>query len=124
MSLDWVEPEACTLPTPERPMRVAEFDNLFAEHLVRAERVEATRARLVLGPGSGGAGTPSLTELTDRVSDLTERESACCSFFTFTLTPAPSSTEDTLLLDIEVPTQHSRVLAALVDRAVASGGEA
>ncbi len=124
MSLDWVEPEACTLPTPERPMRVAEFDSLFAEHLVRAERVEATRARLVLGPGSGGAGTPSLTELTDRVSDLTERESACCSFFTFTLTPARPRPRTRCSWTSRCPAQHSGVLAALVDRAVASGGEA
>ena len=35
---DWA-PDACTLPTEERPLRVAEFDDLFA-FVVRAERRE------------------------------------------------------------------------------------
>jgi hypothetical protein len=122
MSTDWIAPEACTLPTPQRPVRGAEFDSLFAEHLVRADRLEPTRARMVFGLRSDGAGTANLTELTERVRDLTERESACCSFFTFTLTPAQDP--DTLLLAIEVPPGHSDVLAALVDRAVASRGTA
>jgi hypothetical protein len=33
---DWT-PDACTLPTADRPLRVAEFDELFA-FVVRAER--------------------------------------------------------------------------------------
>ena len=34
---DWA-PDACTLPTAERPLRVAEFDDLFT-FVVRAEAV-------------------------------------------------------------------------------------
>jgi hypothetical protein len=122
VSIDWFAPQACTLPTPQRPLRVAEFDSLFAEHLMRTDRLEVTRARMVFG--LRGVGTTNLAELTDRVSDLTGRESACCSFFAFTLTPSQTSAADTLLLDIEVPPEHRAVLAALVDRAVASGGDA
>ena len=33
--LPWVAPDACTLPTAERPLRVAEFDDLFANAAAR-----------------------------------------------------------------------------------------
>jgi hypothetical protein len=72
----WV-PEACTLPTAQRPLRLAEFDALFATAVKRVERVGVLRLRLTLtGP----------VELEDIVRDLTERESRCCSFFAFTVT--------------------------------------
>jgi hypothetical protein len=63
--------------------------------------------------------------LSERVRHLTEREGVCCSFFTFTLTPAtaddPARTR--LLLDVEVPRNCIDVLDALADRAagMASG---
>ncbi|HET6741695.1 MAG TPA: hypothetical protein VFH76_22285 [Kribbella sp.] len=44
-NLTWV-PDACTLPTAERPFRVAEFDQLFAEHLRSTDRVDAQTAVL------------------------------------------------------------------------------
>lgn len=34
----WVAADACTLPTSEQPVRVAEFDALFAETLARTEQ--------------------------------------------------------------------------------------
>ena len=43
---DWA-PDACTLPTTERPLRVAEFDDLFAS-VLRSERPEDTRLELVI----------------------------------------------------------------------------
>jgi len=43
---DWA-PDACTLPTPERPLRVAEFDALFA-HVLRMQRPDPTRLDLVI----------------------------------------------------------------------------
>jgi hypothetical protein len=98
-------PDACTLPTAERPLRQAEFDELFATAVRRVEPVTATHARLHLaGPA----------HLADQVRDLTARETECCSFFTFTVTPQG----DAVVLDIEVPTAYTAVLTSLVERAL------
>jgi hypothetical protein len=110
MSFD--APDACTLPTAERPLRLAEFDDLFATAVRRVEPVGATHARLHL---TGPAG------LADRVRDLAARETGCCSFFTFTTTPQPVTDGEAVLLDIEVPAAYADVLAALTGRAVAAG---
>ena len=100
----WV-PEACTLPTAQRPLRLAEFDALFATAVKRVERVGVLRLRLTLtGP----------VELEAIVRDLTERESRCCSFFAFTVTThGPGQ----LVLDVTVPAAHVDVLDALTTRA-------
>ena len=67
---DWA-PEACTLPTSERPLRVAEFDDLFGL-VLRSERVtEATRLDLC-----------AAADVEAAARDLARRESECCSFFT------------------------------------------
>ena len=106
---DWV-PEACTLPTVEQPLRLAEFDTLFAASLRAVERSSARHARLVL------AGDETLAA---RVRQLADAETSCCSFFSFTLTPLTPDGADTtaVALDIEVPPARSDVLAALVGRA-------
>ena len=70
-------PQACTLPTAERPVRVAEFDELFATGLRGQQRLARTRLRWRLDVAAEAA-----------ARDLTSRESECCSFFTFTLAPA------------------------------------
>ena len=70
-------PQACTLPTSERPLRAAAFADLFSETVLGAERVEPTRLRLELRPSPQVAG---------RAAELVTAETACCSFFTFTLT--------------------------------------
>jgi len=101
----------CTLPAAERPGRLAEFDELFAGALRRVERVAPTHLRLRL---AGDAG------LAADVTDLTERESRCCSFFTFTVTADPGGTAVTL--DVEVPDRHTDVLDTLAGRAVATAG--
>ncbi|HEY9339286.1 MAG TPA: hypothetical protein VIQ79_32905 [Kribbella sp.] len=80
----------CTLPTAERPFRVAEFDQLFADHLRRAERVDPQTLDLTLDPESLAT-----------VEDLTARETECCSFFTFTLE---------LHLRVRVPPTQTAVL--------------
>ncbi|MGK5685207.1 hypothetical protein [Actinoplanes sp. URMC 104] len=98
-------PDACTLPTAQIPLRLAEFDELFAAALREAKLLTATTARL------------RLTGPADRVRDLTARESACCSFFTFTVRePGP----DDVVLDVEVPPTYAEVLASLVRRAAAT----
>jgi hypothetical protein len=106
-------PGACTLPTAERPLRLAEFDELFATGV---RRVSVTYARLYL---TGPAG------LAARVRDLAARETACCSFFTFTTVPEPAAEGEAVVLGVEVPAAHADVLASLVQRAsVVSAGVA
>jgi hypothetical protein len=97
MDATWA-PDACTLPTAERLFRVAEFDDLFAEHLRRADRPDAQTLDLFLDP-----------ESRPTVEDLVARESACCSFFTFTLT---GTTE--LQLRICVPPDQIAVLDGML----------
>jgi hypothetical protein len=96
---DWA-PDACTLPTAKRPLRVAEFDQLFA-HALTMRRPEATRLDLVL---------PRDAEATAR--DLAARESACCSFFTFEFGAAG----DDVVMHVGVPPQQVEVLDALAAR--------
>ena len=96
----WV-PEACTLPTLERPLRLAEFDDLFATALLRQQRISPTRLQWHLDPGAEGL-----------ARDLTERESSCCSFFVFAFTTANG-----LQVDVEVPSEQVAVLDALTARA-------
>lgn len=107
-------PDACTLPTAERPVRLAEFDDLFATAVRRVDSVGADHARLHL---TGPAG------LADRVRDLAARETECCSFFTFTTTPTttpePAGDGEAVVLDIEVPAAYADVLASLAQRASA-----
>ncbi|MER8036578.1 hypothetical protein [Streptomyces hydrogenans] len=103
--LNWV-PQSCTLPTTEQPLRVAEWDTLFSEHLVTVSRPETRRLRLDL------TGVPDVER---QVRDLADRESGCCSFFTFTTTRS----EDLVGLDIEVDPAHVGVLDALADRTAA-----
>lgn len=93
----------CTLPTAERPARLAEFETLFARAVRRVERVSAAHLRLEL------EGDPGLTTA---VRDLTARESRCCSFFTFAVTAHEAATGESLTLDIEVPAGRADVLAA------------
>lgn len=109
--IDRVPVDDCTLPTADQPLRVAEFDDLFATALRVIERPDSSvRARLVLAGGD---------DLADRVRRLVDAEATCCSFFTFTLTPLPPDRTDgpALALDIEVPVARADVLAALVRRA-------
>lgn len=61
------------------------------------------RLRLDLADGPG---------VEERVRELVERESGCCSFFTFTTTPG----EDVIGLDIAVDSAHEPVLDALAAR--------
>lgn len=109
--LEWASVEACTLPTVERPLRLAEFDDLFATNLQSIERSGDTRARLLLAGDE---------ELAGRVQQLADAESSCCSFFAFGV----STVERGLVaLDIEVPSAYSGVLAGLVARAEVAQGQ-
>lgn len=103
---EWV-PQSCTLPTAEQPLRVAEFDALFAEAVTGVERVAAGRVRFGLRAEPGVA---------ERVAKLAAAETSCCSFFTFTLTASGGA----LSLGVEVTQPHIGVLDALAARASAA----
>jgi len=107
-NVEWV-PRSCDLPTAEQPLRVAEWDALFAARLTAVSRPEPLRVRLVL---FGDAGVQ------EQVMDLAGRESDCCSFFTFTTTGGDTWVH----LDIVVDQAHEPVLSALADRAGALAG--
>ena len=95
--------EHCTLPTAERPLRLAELDDLFATHVTRVTWDDAgLRLRL-----SGEEG------LRERVLDLTAREARCCSFFTFTVDGTPTD----VTLHVTVPAARRGILDALAARA-------
>jgi len=97
-------PDACTLPTVDRPLRRAEFDDLFTS-TVDLERITDRHARITLaGP----------SDLADRVRDLAARESECCTFFAFTVTERPP---DRVVFDVEVPAAYRNVLDGLVGHA-------
>ncbi|MEO3888744.1 hypothetical protein [Nonomuraea sp. B5E05] len=104
--LGWA-PSACTLPTAEQPLRVAEFDAFFADAVRAVARPEPTllRLELVFGPDHAA-----------QAAELAARENGCCSFFTFTLTIADGS----LVLEVAVPAEHVEVLDALSERAGAA----
>jgi len=99
-----VVPDACTLPTAERPLRLAEFDALFATAVREVDTAGPTHARMRLTGPAGLAAT---------VRDLTARETECCSFFAFTVTPEPADEGEALILDVEVPARYADVLASL-----------
>ncbi|WP_328424082.1 hypothetical protein [Streptomyces sp. NBC_00443] len=81
---------------------MAEFDSLFVDALLDVDRQEPGRLRLVLD------GTAE-----ERARDLAQRETACCSFFTFDF----HGEAGRLLMDISAPTEHAPVVEALAARA-------
>ena len=101
-SFDWA-PSACTLPTVERPLREAEFENLFASSLTDAVRTSPTGAELTL-----------TLESVPRARDLAARETSCCSFFSFEIREENREA----VLSITVPTAHTAVLDELLDVAL------
>jgi hypothetical protein len=100
--MTWV-PKACMLPTEEQPLRVAEFDALFATATGPPERLGPTRLRVHLPGGQDNAA---------RARDLIARETGCCSFFSFDLRPSATDIE----LDVEVPEEHVAVLDVMQRR--------
>ena len=94
----------CLLTGAGQLARAAEFDRLFAETVLRAERPEPTLLQLELRPEPAAAG---------RAAELAVTETACCSFFTFTLTAAGGR----VLLEVAVPDAHRPALSALAGRA-------
>ncbi|MDH2416492.1 hypothetical protein [Nocardioides sp. CER19] len=100
---DVMTTEACTLPTAERPLRLAEFDALFAS----SARSVVRRDLEVQIHLTGAEG------LLESARDLAERETACCSFFTF----AVEGTDDDFTMSISAPRERRDILDALATRA-------
>ena len=96
---DWA-PEACTLPTSEQPLRVAEFDDLFG-YVQQSTRHAPTRLDLVM---------PNTVEADAR--DLARRESECCSYFMFEF----DSAGDDVMMRIRVPAAQVEILDAIEAR--------
>jgi hypothetical protein len=96
-------PRSCTLPTEQRPVRVAEFDRFFATAVRAVDRSAPTRLKLDLEPSP---------DVAAGAARLVARETACCSFFTFALI----ATGGKLQLDVYVPVDHVDVLDALATR--------
>ena len=106
----WSVGEFCTLPTAARPHRVSEFDELFrdqidAPHWINSDNVEFRFA--------------SVGDRYEQVSDLVARETACCSFFDFSITEQSTTAAGgpQLVLRVAVPAGRHDVLEALTDRA-------
>lgn len=100
---------SCSLPTTERPLRLAEFDALLIGETTAIDRDAPTAARFVLRCDPAVAG---------QAAELSARETQCCSFFEFTLTMAGGRIE----LRVRVPETHIDVLDALVERANSAEG--
>ncbi|MFC0007541.1 hypothetical protein [Micromonospora siamensis] len=100
----WV-PGSCALPTVDRPLRMAEFDDLFATALRGQARPAPAALIWDFAPKAAA-----------RVRELIERESACCRFFVFTV----SASAATVRVEVAVPEAHVDVLDALAGRAARS----
>jgi hypothetical protein len=100
-------PSACTLPSTEHPVRLAEFDRLFRTAVHRATRTDRTRLELEIAAESEGF-----------ARDLASRETLCCSFFEFAFTPAAR----TVVMTIGAPDSHVDVLDALQARVASVAG--
>lgn len=90
-------PDACALPTAERPLRLAEFATLFQTSAHTVDRVSPTRLRLRLDDDP---------RVTATARDLAARETACCAFFTFAFGDGDE-------LTVDVPPVHATVLDGL-----------
>lgn len=101
--MDWI-PDSCTLPTAERPLRAADFDRVFAEDLNSVTRDNPDVLMMRFRARAG---------LREELTELTRRESSCCSFFRFELAEAP----DGVVLRVSVPSGRSEVLDDLQRRA-------
>jgi thioredoxin len=103
--LAWVTTDACTLPSSDRPARLAEFEGLF-ESLRGLRRPDPRWLRLRLDDAE---------VVEQRARDLTAREASCCPFFTFEVHREPGE----LVVDVRVSEDRVMVLDGLTAQAQA-----
>lgn len=101
--------DLCALPTAARPLRAAEFDDLFRHGVVEVVRIDDVALDLLLDHRWRKA-----------ARDLARRETACCSFFTFAFRAADDKAR--AWMRIAVPTEHVRILDAVAESARAARG--
>ena len=111
----WIGADFCTLPVAAQPFRLMEFDELFRSQTKPPRRIDAHRVEFTFANANG---------LYAQVSDLVARETACCSFFEFTINQhaQDATDQDHLVLRVAVPASRDEVLEALTDRALAAMG--
>ncbi|HUH08504.1 MAG TPA: hypothetical protein VML96_11965 [Egibacteraceae bacterium] len=90
------QPIACTLPSEALGGRLADFRDLFANHLTAIDR-DPLELRLTLTVNESQQAS---------ARDLFAQEQQCCSFFSF----AFERTEDALLVRIGVPADAAPTL--------------
>lgn len=105
-SSSWAPLDACTLPTVQQPLRVAEFGELFAASLRGLRHLSPTRLRLEFD-----AAAETLAR------ELTDKESDCCGFFSFAFSPVVAGT---MALEVRVPDSRVEVLDGLAAQAEAA----
>ncbi|MEV0759034.1 hypothetical protein [Nocardia sp. NPDC050435] len=96
-------PAACTLPSADRPIRVAEFDRFLRTSVRTVRRRGPRRLELLVDARAEAV-----------ARELAGRESECCSFFGFDF----AATADGVVMGVEVPPPYVSVLEALAERAV------
>lgn len=99
--LQWI-PDTCTLPTVDRPLRVAAIDQFVIDSVLSIDQVDPTTLRLII---DGAA--------IDRARDLAAQETVCCTFFDFTMTPLA---DGTATMQVSAPAAQLPVLEALAAR--------
>lgn len=102
----WVPANACTLPSADRPARLAEFEGLFGS-LRGLRRERPSWLRLWLEDADG---------VEERARDLTAREASCCSFFSFDVHREAGG----VVVDVRVPEDRVVVLDGLAEQARAA----
>ena len=109
----WITGDFCTLPVAAQPFRVMEFDELFRSQIRPPRRIDARRVEFTFS---------NANDLYAQMSDLVARETACCSFFEFTINEDALANQDHLVLQVGVPASRDEVLEALTERAHAAMG--
>ena len=106
----------CTLPAVARPLRVGEFDDLFQDQTAAPRWIDRHRVEFTFAGGG---------DLYEQVSDLVARESACCSFFDFSITRSAREAAQcpSLALRVGVPASRHDVLEGLTNHAVSAWTE-
>ena len=94
-----IDDPSCTLPSVERPLRIAEFEHLLSKATATAA-VDATTATFSFAPEALTAAA---------AAELASREVECCSFFSFRLDIGAERLE----LTVQAPRGHEPLVAAL-----------
>ena len=106
-----IDEDFCTLPTPARPLRLAEFEELFRDQIAGPRWLDLHRVEFTFDDAG---------DRYRQVADLVARETACCPFFDFSIITEPpvAAQRPVVMLQVGVPASRHDVLEALTSRAV------